>query len=322
MSIATIIDPCWQSESSQSHCPKLPFHLYFNHSSDDSGNLHGTNDRDGNLPSALLEKLNSISSTGQVVYQGGSKIFYRLEVSVVSQGRMHKQVSQDVQIFGCVDTIPPPIYIQDYPGEYTCKQIKSLFRLLSVSGYSLTACIAEPSPLSSILSEDIRPAMFTLRMFLTSQRGKSLLLPPSFELCVSWTLKTHTYWSVLERQVAPTSQEARTSPFTKEKARLGGTRNYKLLLSEWRASPGTTTTRSTNVALRLPVIEQGFFPIPSFFSQYVTRRYSVTLHLDVSSGHYGRASFDLVVPLQIVYVGSDPPEPVCDEAESTPAYIP
>jgi hypothetical protein len=229
-------------------------------------------------------------------------------------------VARDVQIYNCIDSLPPPVCLEDFPGEYVCRQEKSLTRVLPVPGCYIAISIPEPRPVEVRQDKGDAVAGFSMRVVLRNSRGKACVPPSPFDMHITWALKTHTFVSVTKQRVAPTSRAALLSPFLKEITGTSNPRKRKLRLPSWRVDVTEPRNWAQETTLWLPVIENAC-PPPTFLTPYLTRRYSVSMHLDISSADQGRASFDLTVPIQIVY-HERATETRCDQRTHTlPRYV-
>jgi hypothetical protein len=263
-----------------------------------------------------------IKEYGQARPRGGSHIEYVLKAWVIGNQTTHLLVSERIQIYACVNSLPPPTCLEDFPGEYLCQQVKSLSRPLFFTECHLSLHVSEPCPVDFKYPDDTAAAQFPVRALLGYGRGKTLSTPPPLNLRVTWTLKTHTFVSVERQHLNPTAQEVLRSPFLEKVQNTGKLQSCKMKLLQWNVHSKKKSTWILDTTLWLP-IASGMFLAPSVFTPYDTRRYSVAMQLDDSGEKMGKASLHLNVPLQIVYVGQSDGEvdedgQVCD----VPRYVP
>jgi hypothetical protein len=210
-------------------------------------------------------------------------------------------------VYDTAEQFPPPIHTADFPGEYACAQEKRLKRFMS-QGRRLSICVSEPKPL--VIHQDKRAtlAAFPIRFSVRHDPKRPNLLPPGpLDVRINSVLKLSTYIAVGSMQSHPTLRNCQISPLLATISRNGRSYHRKLRLQNaaWKhESADAVREWAQDAVVWLPISEHAS-PTPSFFTPYLTRRYSVAMRIDVKSGE-GSAVFHLNVPLQIVYASDAP----------------
>jgi hypothetical protein len=167
---------------------------------------------------------------------------------------------------------------------------------------------SEPKPLVIQAHQKAAMAAFHVRFTLRSDSNSLNPVPPGpLEVRINSTLKVHTYIAVGTMLSHPTLRNSEVSPLLATLSRNGRMYQRKLHLkhSGWKhdaSEAGRDWVQDTTVWL--PVSEHAS-PTPSFFTPYLSRRYSVAMRIDAKNGD-GSAVFHLNVPLQIVYAADAP----------------
>jgi hypothetical protein len=195
---------------------------------------------------------------------------------------------------------PPPICLEDFPGEYSSKQEKRLIGTLGLPGKAVSIEVTEPPPVQVKPNRTGIAAHLRMHVQIGKELGKRPRMPPSFDIRMSWALKTHSFVSVVERHKMPTAREALLSPFLEETIAVSETRNWVLSVANWRQDSGNHSAWAQAKDILLPLSGDSY-PVPSFSHPNITRRYSLIIRLEATAKHLGKACFDHVVPVQIFY---------------------
>jgi hypothetical protein len=219
----------------------------------------------------------------------------------------------EVRIYDTVDGCPPPIHITDFPSEYTITQDKRLHTFWSRSGRRLTIATAEPRPLQVRQGVKVHLAAVPLRFALRKDPKRPKSPPSTLSIRISSLLKAQTFISLGEMNTLPTVGLTKHSPYLAVVPRYSKAYDRKLKIREWKSIQiGDEGSKESvwmcDTVIWLPVCEQSCLT-PTFFTPYVSRRYSLSLQME-AKGADGKASFHLNVPLQVVYptdFGTDAP---------------
>jgi hypothetical protein len=240
------------------------------------------------------------SSTGQPCCFFDSRVKYEIQAFAYASDMAIATTSQEIRVYDTEDPFPPPIHTAHFPGEYVCQQEKRLKKLLKIRGNRLSISVAEPKPLE--VPAVNKPGLAAFQMRFAMRGFESILAdaPGALDVRINSALKVTTYVAVGSMESHPTLRSTETSPLLATLSRNCRVYHRKLRLSGWRIDPDECPGAwMKDILVWLPVIE-GSCPTPTFFTSYLTRRYSVAMRIDVKSSA-GAAVFYLNVPIQIVY---------------------
>ncbi|KAF2403710.1 hypothetical protein EJ06DRAFT_527313 [Trichodelitschia bisporula] len=272
------------------------------------------------------------AAAGEVNCRAETQVRYEVEAYAYRGDDAVSAAVQQVRIFDIVDAHPPPIHMADFPGEYTCSQEHKLKRSFSRSGRRMMIAVAQPKPLEISLDKDVSMVAFHVSFFV--EDGPTHSSPPStLHIRVDSLLRSTTFIALRQMDMHPTVAQARRTPFLAAVPKFGRPYHRKLHITNWtRCPPGNKVSRwwMNETVVWLPITEKSN-PAPTFFTPFISRRYSVSLRFAAKGD--GKANFLLQVPLQIVYptlLGSAAPaydaEPPQDESielgpERLPLYV-
>jgi len=249
---------------------------------------------------------------------------YQLQAYAYHDEELQATAFQTISLYDSLDEAPPPISLDHFPEEYTVQQQGTLRNKRLRSRGKLFVTTSEPMPVA--IRQDHVPLIgIPIRLSLNpSSNNKSVSKPGKVELDLSSHLRCTTTIAVARMRYTPTKQQILRCPRTEETIANARPHRQKMLLSDWRHASehhprtpvlppssslpekdtlGPAWTASTT--LWIPLLDADAAPVPSFFTMYLARRYSVVVKLKVKGA--GRATFRLCVPLQILYAGAAAP---------------
>jgi hypothetical protein len=266
------------------------------------------------------------AAAGQACCQAEAIVRYEIEATAFRGDDIISKFAQEVRIYDSPDSHPPPVHTADFPGEYHCAQEKRLKRF-QIPGPRLTIIASEPKPLEVRPSGDCAMAAFALKFIMRDTASP----PRQLDIRVNSLLKAVTFISASKMDSHPTILQSHASPFLAAVPKFGRSYHRSLRVCHWMRY--SENDWIAHALVWLPITENAT-PAPTFFTPYLSRRYSVSLRLEVKGE--GKGLFNLNVPLQIVYpmeVGSadapsyevaiTPPneEEGCQEEDRLPVYV-
>jgi hypothetical protein len=295
-----------------------------------------------NWPRTLPSSINvfgpwCVNAAGQACCQAEVMVKYEIEAFAYNGDDVVGSTSQEVRIYDSPDSHPPPVHVADFAEEYTCTQEKRL-KKMCIPGSRLTVTVTEPKPVEIKPYGEISMAAFPIR-FMMRQSKSELASPGKLNVHINSLLKSTTFIAVRQLKSQPTTKQARSSPYLAAVPKYGRSYNRTLRICHWtRGHTPHSSLENLWVAsalVWLPITENSN-PAPTFFTKYLSRRYTVSLRLDVRGS--GKGIFNLQVPLQLVYpmelgsadvpsyeIATTPPneeEETCDrEDERLPVYV-
>lgn len=268
-------------------------------------------------------------AAGQACCQAEATVRYEVEATAYRGDAIVSKQVHEVRIYDSPDSHPPPVHMADFPDEYHCSQEKRLKRF-RIPGSRLTVTASEPKPLEVRSHGDASMAAFNLKFVMRDSANP----PRKLDVRINSLLKAVTFISANKLSSQPTIKQSKNSSFLAAVPKFGRSYHRSLHLSHWtrNSSSHYDVEWIAHALVWLPITENAT-PAPTFFTPYLSRRYSVSLRLEVKGE--GKALFILNVPLQIVYpmdVGSadapsyevamtPPCEMECEEEEVLPIYV-
>ncbi|KAE9972764.1 hypothetical protein EG328_004811 [Venturia inaequalis] len=268
-------------------------------------------------------------AAGQACCQAEVRVKYEVEATAYRGDTAISKCAHEVRIYDSPDSHPPPVHMADFPDEYHCSQEKRLKRF-RIPGSRLTVIASEPKPLEIRSRCETSMAAFPLK-FIMRDSG---MPPRKLDVRINSLLKAVTFISASKLSSQPTIKQSKESACLAAVPKFGRAYHRSLHLSHWtrHTSSPYDIEWVAHAMVWLPITENAT-PAPTFFTPYLSRRYSVSLRMEVKGE--GKAFFSLNVPLQIVYpmdVGSaDAPsyevamtpacEMECEEEEVLPIYV-
>lgn len=247
------------------------------------------------------------NAAGQACCQAEVIVRYELEAAAYHGDDLISRATKEVRIYDVPDSHPPPVHQAHFPEEYNCTAERRL-KTMGIPGSRMSVTVTEPKPVEVKPYGEVTMAAFPLRF--TVRSGSNASPPGKIDVRVNSLLKATTFIAVRAMKSQPTTKQSRCSPFLAAIPKYGRSYHRKLRLSHWTRGPSTIESSwVANALVWLPITENSS-PSPSFFTSYLSRRYSVALRLDVKGG--GKGIFNFQVPLQIVY----PMELGCNDVPS------
>ncbi|TLD26186.1 hypothetical protein E2P81_ATG07998 [Venturia nashicola] len=268
-------------------------------------------------------------AAGQAACQAEATVKYEVEATAYRGDAVVGRCVHEVRIYDSPDSHPPPVHMADFPDEYHCSQDKRLKRF-HIPGSRLTVIVSEPKPVEIRSHGETTMAAFPLK-FIMHDAG---MPPRKMGVRVNSLLKAVTFISSSKLNSQPTIKQSKDSSFLAAVPKFGRAYHRSLHLSHWtRHTSSPYDIEWVSYALVWLPITENATPAPTFFTPFLSRRYSVSLRLEVKGE--GKAVFSLNVPLQIVYpmdVGSadapsyevamtPPCERECEEEDVLPIYV-
>lgn len=183
--------------------------------------------------------------------------------------------------------------------------------MMCFPGSRLSVTVTEPKPVEIRPQGEVSMAAFPLRF--TMRGGSSNSPPGKVDVGINSLIKATTFIAVRQMKSQPTIKQTRSSPFVAAVPKYGRSYHRKLRICHWTRGHSHNSSEIhwiANALVWLPITENTS-PAPTFFTKFLSRRYSVSLRLDVRGS--GKAFFALQVPLQIVY-------PEFPGSADTPSY--
>lgn len=158
-------------------------------------------------------------------------VSYELKAYVYRDDVLVSGGSQPIQLFSFVSSIPPPIALDDFHGEYAMVRSRTLKKLFSSKGMLLEISLSEPKPL--VLRTDgqfcLHCIPISCHLFGTTQEV------PLLCATITWRLKSSTVVSTVSMQRMPTSRQIMLCPFLAEVVGLSPIKSTDLELTDWVA---------------------------------------------------------------------------------------
>jgi hypothetical protein len=249
-------------------------------------------------------------AVGQACCQAEVVVKYEIEARAYNGDECVASQSQQVRIFDCPDTHPPPMHLEHFPGEHTCSDRQRLKSAYKLSKPVLTISSAEPRPVEIRTNGEV--AMAGLSFVFTLRDVEEP--PKDLDVSINSILKATTFIATRQMDSQPTVAQSKTNPFIAAVPKWGRPYHRKLHVNHW--TPGNDPRTFTARAMIWMPISEGATPSPTFFSPYLARRYSAGIRVEVKGA--GKAVFQLHVPVQVVYKEPEAEVPSYETAMSTP----
>jgi len=260
------------------------------------------------LPSILPSSVNVFgpwcpNAAGQACCQAEVIVKYEIVASAYNGDDIVGSARQEIRIYDSGDSNPPPVHLAHFPDEYTCVQEKRLKKMY-IPGSRLSVSVTEPKPVEIRPCGETTMAAFPLRFLMRRNDPNDISPPGKLDVRMNSLLKAMTFIAVQPLKKQPTTKQSRSSPFLAAVPKYGRSYHRKLRICHWTRNPSSSPSENSWIANTLvwfPVTENSS-PAPTFTTKYLSRRYSVSLRLEVKGS--GKAVFNLQVPIQIVYSGA------------------
>lgn len=269
------------------------------------------------LPSSL--ELGSLrpdraSSSGATATQ----VKYELQALVFYEDIVQAAISQEIKLYDSTCVIPPPLTTEHYPGEFRLEEEKRGSKAFLIQSPKISIKASEPEP--CVISSGCRVAEVTIPLQLQVRNCRHSPTIPSLRM--KSTLHGTTLIST-EKMGPPLSRkDAARRPFITELRTSANefTREAQVPRN-WQERASGSWTQHMNIRIPL-VVNQ--VPIPTFSSAFVSRRYSLSLRIELCGG--GGNKFSLKVPVHIMYsppfsIDQDLPPTYAQYATHAPSTI-
>ncbi|KAI9881517.1 MAG: hypothetical protein M1830_000080 [Pleopsidium flavum] len=214
-----------------------------------------------------------------------------------------------------IDILPtleprPPIWIEDFPGEYSAlntKRLRGFCALRHVGDLSIRA--TEPGPFEFVRGREGASSAVRLDLSYRQRQVRNQAMPPPVmaQGQMASRLKAVTFISVVAQHRAPTLHQAAVSPSLTRTSKVCGREQHQTFsFNPWRCASGESYSFGPETHLdwvtEATVIlhyDDEVLLAPTFFHPLVSRKYSLLTRLAVRGPGY--AAFNLEVPIQVVY---------------------
>ncbi|OOG00300.1 hypothetical protein ASPCADRAFT_502646 [Aspergillus carbonarius ITEM 5010] len=301
------------------------------------------------LPPSLSFKPMSVYDSNDLTLRGQCRIDYCLKARLFDQSGCIAEDEFPVT-FAPTHECPPPICITDFPREYTLHSSQHIRDLLSRRDlYHLSIQTEEPAPLHLHCLNTaftIIPLKWTYQCLASSKHHH----PPDLFAKIQTSLRATTFLSVTSQPRVPTQGEAnklKNFRLLGNTSRVGPTQVRKLRIASWEIqqdvsdsgktppspiSPSVNpdlltkdteydaesttahnqTTWESTAHLIFTFDHPEYIP-PTFTHPYVSRRYSLSIVINVDGSRDG--NFGLQVPVHVSYDrrGQDSDLSVCED---------
>jgi hypothetical protein len=236
------------------------------------------------------------NAAGQACCQAEVMVRYELEAAAYHGDEVVSRATKEVRIYDSPDSHPPPVHLAHFPEEYNCTAERRL-KTMGFPGSRMSVTVSEPMPVEVKPYGEVTLAAFPLRFTVRSSNDGSP--PGKLDVRINSLLKATTFIAVQPMKSQPTTKQSRCSPSLAAIPKYGRSYHRKLRINHWtRGHASSESIWTANALVWLPITENTS-PAPTFFTNYLSRRYSVALRLEVKGG--GKGVFNLQAPLQIVY---------------------
>lgn len=242
------------------------------------------------LPPTLNVEL-SPSQIGAISY---AHVSYFLDAYAVVDGLVTHSARKQIFLEDDTPSIPPPIAIDDFPGEYSCSKSKRVSRLLS-RRRMFSVEVSQPNPVTFRAHHDNAVAYCLFRMHCASFKN---FTEQPIAVALKWQLQTTTFFSVLPMAKSPTVAQASRSHCISVSRTHSTPSRLDLKFSGWRRTQRLSDTWETACQVIL-VLRSPRDRLPTFCSPFLCRRYSLGFHLKVCL--QGWTDYELMVPLHVMY---------------------
>ena len=218
---------------------------------------------------------------------------YTLSVYAVQRNAVIDVISVPIRIYDNFQ-VQPPAYQSTLSLDYP-RQESNFFRrnLLSKTGKFSAAALAEPTPMVFTQENNFATTSIPLQIKTDTQTPVS-----SLDASLTWRLRTSTIASILPMPICPSMQQARNAPCSMTStSSLGLKHKIEMHLNNFSLVNGTSMLRQ-DLAIALP---KSALLIPTTHTEYISRRYSVQVEINVREKYLGKASVCVEIPVQIGY---------------------
>lgn len=229
-----------------------------------------------------------------------TRVRYELQAFLFYEDILQAAISQDIKLYDSACVAPPPLTIEHYPGEFRLEEENRLSRAFIKQPPRMTIRASEPGPCQ--MSSGCGVSEVTLPLHLQLRNHKHF--PPKLRLRIKSTLHGTTLITTEKMGSFLSCKEAARSPRIAELKTRG--RDYTReceVPQKWQDHGSSVWTQ--NMTVRIPLVANQV-PVPTFSSPTISRRYSLSLRIELCG--LGGAKFSFKIPVQLMYLPRTPLE--------------
>lgn len=257
------------------------------------------------LPSSLEQKSSRTSGLKNSAPKTAASVVYQVKVQLRLGATMLAEAVRKVHIFDCKGSTPP-LCLRDFAPEYICQQASVIRKNILQKTGIMSVEVDQPAPLVFVSSGGAVTTRILLKVSLrTISDASGFFAGGTFEAEITWRLRSSTFVSMQMLHALPTVREAALSKLMAYLATSSPRRRLKMIWSDWTPTNPQSQTCSgskTEWTAIYPIwlsIHSTPALAPTFSLPYLSRRYSILLHVSVSG--LGRSQTSLTLPVQITY---------------------
>ena len=249
---------------------------------------------------------------------------YQLQAHVLLGSKVIASSEKKIRVQGCLDP-SPPLHLDRFTTNFAYRQEVALRKSVFKKGGILLLEASEPDPLTFQKAQSTATTKFQLD--LTYRNGGLGGKPPTIDATIRWRLKSFTSIDMRTAISSRYAQETSAAPWSTEIRSALPYRQIKMTWSDWirgdrsvgsHEEDSNTTWHATHVLWLSEPISSML--TPSFQTAFLSHRYNLLLHIDLSGT--GRAQAELTLPVQVVYQSptSETPCPDYGTDSGLPVY--
>ena len=277
------------------------------------------------LPSSLEQKSSLTAGLKNSAPKTEASVIYQVQVELRLGTTVLASVIQKVHIFDCQETTPP-LCLRDFVPEYTCQQDSIIRKNILKRIGTMSVEATQPEPLVFVSSGGWARTKILLRVSLyTTSNALRVFDVGAFDAAITWRLRSSTFVSMQMSLALPTVRQVSFSPLVARLVTSGPLRRLKMIWSDWtRASPQNQPCSGTKIewTATYPIwlsIQSSSALAPTFSLPYLSRRYSILLHVNFSGPGQSQASLN--IPVQLTYQSTAPDLACLVEARRSPLTV-
>lgn len=254
------------------------------------------------LPPSLKHEV-AATSQGTPRPRAGAQVTYKLTAHLWKDRKVIDQIMQPILLLISHDP-SPPMCMADFVGEYQMAQKCLLRTPLFQKAGELSMFAEEPKQLT--VRADCAESMVELPIRLVWSRQKheiNACQPPMIEAEVKWQLRLSTFVSLMEQKGPATMKQALVSPATAYVRSALPEKTLSMAWRTWKPVENRETKVESEQSLWLSLPRSQILT-PTFWSPYLSRRYSVWLQVKVNRP--GTAKLEVEVPIQVGIEATSP----------------
>jgi len=230
--------------------------------------------------------------------RAGARVTYILTARLLKDHRTIDRIMQPILLF-LSQPPSPPMCVADFSGEYRPFQKTALRGCFFLKAGDISVVVQEPKQLT--VRADRKDSVVELPVKLVLEQSRTdaaLWVQPFIKAKVKWQFRFSTFVSIEEQRGPPTLREALVSPATAMVRSSLKSRSLGMVWRDWKSVSGrggaSCIESEQSLWLTLPRSE---VLTPTFWSPFLSRRYSICLQLKVSKP--GTAKLEVEVPIQV-----------------------